>query len=514
MVGAGALALAGCATPPNGRSGGPPSGPTTDAPAPLQVDLTFEGAPEEGLRALSMLDGVTVDSASLARLRDAASQREARCAPLDLRVTMIARPDDPVDDDVVWRSDVQALWRDAVSIARIDWRTHPRLPLWPTAARNADLRHLDGAPRLPEASFLLTPRVLETLRRANAFNTLPGAGVIVFGLRGAMLADPSDAGRETTSVRLIEATPDHLNLRCVIGVWRQAGGRSSLTAYPASTVPNADQLELATRRRGRAVSNVLPTGLHRRTVWTHGEGSQIGALRHDLDAQACVLRVARTGDGPGELVADGWWDLRRRADGSDSRTTVFDNVHAGMFENFCQGPKFSSAGCCVIPGRYPTPTTPQGLWADFFLRLEKPMEQLAACVKKSRYDAQPGERGPDCRFPIDFMLLTGREACLAAGLGDNDYRARFSRLRYGSGVRPGEDVSIDADDRRGLDAVALWNQQRSVANPDAMGPLLFGLASQRTALWSQGANEGGAACGIVAWPAAVRARIKEGGAPT
>ncbi|MGR4866722.1 hypothetical protein [Caulobacter sp. LARHSG274] len=273
-------------------------------------------------------------------------------------------------------------------------------PAWATAAHNTDYRHLAGL-TAPE-TFDLSAGVLQTLADRNAFVFSGARPVRVVGLRGLVLADGSqEAGwAQSHSVKL--STPDHLNPRCLIGLWHPSDG--AIRLFSGSTVPQVANMFCSLATKGWGTS-LLPCGYYRFNAGTHKAASprpQPGALRNS--GTYIVLRTTS------DLTYDPF-------DKNEVWTFgAAHNIHAagpGL-----RNPRFDSSGCQVILGGYSADrTTSYGPWKSF-----QNAAGLAAADGKVV--------GP---LPADFyeyMLLTGLEASLAAagGAGFADYR----RLRPGS----------------------------------------------------------------------------------
>lgn len=272
---------------------------------------------------------------------------------------------------------------------------------WPSADRAADYGHL-SLYTAPSAKFALTSDVLRMLADRNAFSLKTSRPVIIFGLRGCEIADGAPSHPWAKSHDLVAASPDHVNSRCVLGIWRVQN--SMLSVYQASTVPAVKLMYTALGKRGLGTS-LLPTGLYAYAAGSHNitkpASLQRGALR--ISDSYIVLRATNELQYNPYLETTFW-------SGGDSH-----NIHAG-------GPavRFSCAGCQVVPGTY-TGTdrrTPTGEWAGF---------QKAAGLVDSTGEFIAADEGPT----FLYMLLTGKEAALAAQ-GSPAFANGYYRLRKGS----------------------------------------------------------------------------------
>jgi predicted chitinase/peptidoglycan hydrolase-like protein with peptidoglycan-binding domain len=276
---------------------------------------------------------------------------------------------------------------------------------WPTSDKEAPCyAHLlpeDGDPQVGTSTFEFSTADLQLLIAANGFKPEGHGDRIVFALRGARLQQ-KDSFENVDRVPLVEVRPDHRNFNCVIGILNARTGK--LSAFKASTVPNVEYItnyyrqmhNLPPFRDTRA--NMLPTGCYVFRIGTHG-GSIYPALRLtdpeklSEDGKVVVLRTSN--------------DLTYKLDDVWDPCVPYDHVHCAYSYD-----SFNSAGCLTICG----PST-EGPWARF-------QGVLKTIPRNNR---------------IDLVLLTGREASIAAALR-NDGRAGDSttvqkalgRLRPGS----------------------------------------------------------------------------------
>jgi endonuclease G len=277
-------------------------------------------------------------------------------------------------------------------------------PNWPPDNVSFDYGHIADVPNVGEP-FELTGEVLAKLCAANSFQRNPAATNVLFGLRGCLLAQGGDHADWTSRHALQATRPNHIDLRCVFGVWNTANNTVAL--FKGSTVPNVELMEK--QIEGTMKSNMLPTGMHQYSVGPHKGERQPGAF-----IQQTPLWVIRSKKTLGFAANDAgieWDDL----DGK----LPFDDIHAAILDARKKPPYFSSAGCQTIAGNY-LKGVPTGAWAEF--RKAAGLAHPLQFVTGSRQDTRDDGR----RF--DYVLLTGKEAQLAAA-GNT---ARLRTLRFGS----------------------------------------------------------------------------------
>lgn len=211
------------------------------------------------------------------------------------------------------------------------------------------------------------------------------------------------------SVSLVEATPDHRHLRCVVGVWNRAASGDTLAVFRGSTVPGAPLVQ-SYANAGTPRSNMRLCGYYWMKVGTHVGSSDVpvpGAWVHHGRIPVVRSRVDPVyGRNDPVLALD-------RA----------DNLHCAWSRRLGASIEFSSAGCLTVFGSYDSarkehldPVNEKG-WSTFRVR---------AGLTPTRYTAGLTTSPPDgTLFPL--VLLTGREARLAAA-GTGPTR----RLRFGS----------------------------------------------------------------------------------
>lgn len=160
---------------------------------------------------------------------------------------------------------------------------------WPNASRNApDTWHLPA--ELADTAFDLDAGLLQHLVATSHFApVIAGHGQVIFALRGCRIASGAQRAEDVARIRLIPATVDHENFRCLMGSWDTASGRLSL--FTASTVPRRTGMKRYYDKvnfgRGTTNCNMLPTGCYEYCVGTHVSRSR-GRVEY----------VLRQGDGP------------------------------------------------------------------------------------------------------------------------------------------------------------------------------------------------------------------------
>lgn len=252
------------------------------------------------------------------------------------------------------------------------------------------------------SEFELTADVLDLLIRANHFKPRGTNGLVAFGLRGGQLLG-GDIQEGQTSVKVKDTRPDHAAFQCTLGIYDTTA--RTLRAYTGSTVPNKDWMRNYYKKKHgiqphkSTDTNLLPTGCYIYRVNSHRGDSIKPALRMtnpdnlSADAECTVLRTHHDLS----YSNDDFWD----------NTTPYDNIHCAYSNG-----SFSSAGCQTIKGK-----NHEGAWGAF--------------------QAVIGALGWNAR--IDYILLTGREAAIAAAIirtGRADdaalVDATLGRLRVGS----------------------------------------------------------------------------------
>jgi endonuclease G len=326
---------------------------------------------------------------------------------------------------------------------------------WPTDNVSFDYAHLTGFPNSDEP-FELSAKTIEELL---ALSSLPRNAELprfLFGLRGCMLAGTGDRANWAPSHRVRTTRPNHLDPRCLIGVWN--GTDSTIALFKASTVPNVDLMEK--QIEGTLGCNMLPTGLHHYRVGPHRAPSQPGAFR-----QQTPLWVVRTRKNLAYAANDDgveWDDL--------NGNLPFDNIHAAMLSSRKTPPFFSSAGCQVVVGAYDGNRVPTGAWAEF---------------RKAAGLAHPLQIGsasdtPDDGRQFEYMLMTGKEAQLvASGAG-----SKLRSLRYGAAgdlvnelqdklaaeIAGAAPAKTGVFDRRTLGRVITWQKDKKTAPTGIISP--------------------------------------------
>ena len=331
------------------------------------------------------------------------------------------------------------------------WFTQPvgerPSPTWPQDNVSFDYAHLAAQPNSTNA-FELTVPVLEQLLELNSFQRDKQLPKLLFGLRGCMLPSNQDRAGFAANHRLTATRPNHIDPRCLIGVWDTTA--KAIALFKASTVPCADLMEK--QIEGSLACNMMPTGLHHYRVGPHRAPRQPGAFRQQtpLWVMRSKKKLQYAANDPDTL----WDDLNGEL--------PFDNIHAAMLSSRTKPPFFSSAGCQVVSGAYDANHIPTGAWAEF--RKAAGLHHPIKFTKGSASD-QDGQ-------PFDYALLTGKDAQLVAGGSGKAARA----LRYGSSGAPvsqlqenlagqlGTPVEKTATfDRNTLGAVVRWQVAKKIA---------------------------------------------------
>jgi endonuclease G len=338
-------------------------------------------------------------------------------------------------------------------------------------AKSADCAHL-GAP-LDPSPFEVSPALLDRHAAASRYKLPDRAAqpLVVVGVRGAALAGGGGPGVPAAA----ECDPDHIRLRCLLGVWNRREG--TVTLFPGSTVPDADHMwfHVVLARDGETTGpkcdrqgkpggsatqacNMLPPGLYAATVGKHNTNPGcllIGGL----------IMTRRTFDGMAYGISS--W--------APSAAGVGDHVHPAYWDNDeINVPKFSSAGCQVIAGGFDEPGGPfRRKWTEF----------RQALGMRPDHRTLPAT-GPADGTAIPYLLCTGRELRLLAG------GKSLPRLRHGSSGPEAEALAaaLGLKPRAGapLDGAAIaklvaWQADKKlpthgVATPEVAAALGFKLA--------------------------------------
>lgn len=269
---------------------------------------------------------------------------------------------------------------------------------WAADGWSADYGHL-GRPASSDP-FRFAAKDLDLLCTLNTFDVTSGQDEVLFGLRGCLVTGAT-GGSFREEVLLREATPDHEEFRCVIGVWKRS--TNQLAVFTGSTVPNPGGMrKQMTFGESENCCNLLQTGRYRYAVGNH-------KVVPNAFRQLEEVVVLRSHDDLMYETTD-FWD----------RCFPGDNIHPSWTSATA---KFSSFGCQTVSGAYTADDGHSGEWATF---------RSLAGVKGDGAD-QVGRR-------YIYVLLTGREAHYARFLndsgkaGDPVETAALRRLRFGSGI--------------------------------------------------------------------------------
>ena len=195
----------------------------------------------------------------------------------------------------------------------------------------------EAAPQPGDGTLLISEAHLVALWKRSLF-PIDGRGMILFGLRGCLPADPSATEfRSSHKVKLADV--DYRRMRCTIGQWRPGKG---FALFPGSTVPFVTLVDSATNRKGAGV-NQMGRGRYKNYVsgWhKRREGRKKGhwALlqESDISFQRTPSDVNYTPDDP--------WQAGRPGD------NIHCAFHMGAPDKLAES-RYSSAGCQVVAGR-------------------------------------------------------------------------------------------------------------------------------------------------------------------
>jgi hypothetical protein len=293
--------------------------------------------------------------------------------------------------------------------------------------------------------FAIGHKALARLFQASEF-ALPADDAILFGLRGALPTNESDAElRPERNVELQDI--DNVHPRCTIGVWDQKN--ESVAVFPGSTVPFKTSIEQGIPQGGQGTNQVMESYV------TYVPGKHPGNKGPDFQYPAFI----QSGDFPHRRTKD---DLDFDQDDDVFVAFPGDNLHAAFSESSGK-PFFSSFGCQVVCGfskRKHLNIQDMGMWPRF--------RDLAMGFRQKSYR---------------YALLQGREAQAAATTPDD---ALAAKLYFGSKGPLTEKVQkalktngfpaigIDGDFGRGTLTAVVAFQKRSGLNGD-------GIVGQNTA---------------------------------
>src|SRR5262249_33198282 len=128
-------------------------------------------------------------------------------------------------------------------------------PHWPADNVSFDYAHIAALPN-SEEPFDLSANVVQQLLTANSFQRDAQAPKVLFGLRGCVLAGSSDHTGWEASHKVRVTRPNHVDLRCLFGVWDTAN--NTIALFKGSTVPTFEYVEK--QAEGGMRCNMLPTG--------------------------------------------------------------------------------------------------------------------------------------------------------------------------------------------------------------------------------------------------------------
>jgi endonuclease G len=301
--------------------------------------------------------------------------------------------------------------------------------VWHAGETSIDLGHL-AAPKSSVTVRLDAALFRRALATCFIDETTLGSRVL-FGLRGARLANPGDfrSGRTfAKTVSFVEDTPDHMSPRCIVGVWDRASGL--FWATQASTVCNLAYLfGQAKAKTKETLCNLLPAGVYQYRIGTHRNGSNSRQpAAFILDSSVMVARnydEASLGFSRASL-----WEAR----GPD----VADNIHAAYYARPGM-PEFSSAGCQTLPGTvWDTKTRARhdGFWREFRIAAGlKPDPTILidpGNAKRISTTEDWNAKSPEAvKKRFNYVLMTGRELAILQGIKPADDRA-LAKLRRGA----------------------------------------------------------------------------------
>jgi hypothetical protein len=275
-------------------------------------------------------------------------------------------------------------------------------------------------------SFVMSANALKRYAALNHFAITPqplfrgGKQVgehlfVLFALRGAALDSPQSGW--AASYKVHEVFPDHLTRRCLLGVWDTQS--HMIAMFQGATVPDADWMwghvqacKKMTGAQTPSFANMMTPGMMTYAVGANGEIPGCLVLQDRLYPR----RINQ-----GDLIY-------RVSDWADSVTNPGDNIHCGWLDLWDDQsanelhyyPRFSSAGCQTVPGRY-----------DAAAKCHD--NEFAAFRRAAGLtDSFNRTSSIDDRTRFTYLLLSSREAkILAEGRAADEFGLGY-RLRIGS----------------------------------------------------------------------------------
>lgn len=289
--------------------------------------------------------------------------------------------------------------------------------------------------------FVIRHQDLKRLFSASEF-VLPAESAILFGLRGALPTNETDA--ELRSDRNVDLKDiDNVHPRCTIGVWDTKN--ETVAVFAGSTVPFKTSIEQGIPKMGQGTNQVMESYV------TYVPGKHPGNKTADFQYSAFI----QSGDFPHRRSKD---DLDFDQDDEVFVAFPGDNLHAAFSESSGK-PFFSSFGCqvvCGFPKRKAGNIADMGMWPRF--------RDLALSFKQKSYR---------------YALVQGRDAQAAATTPDG---ALAAKLYFGSKGTLTEKVQkaikangfptikVDGDFGRGtLTAVVAFQKQKGLNGDGIVG---------------------------------------------
>lgn len=195
----------------------------------------------------------------------------------------------------------------------------------------------DPPPQPTDGTLLISEAHLVALWKRSLF-PIDGRGIILFGFRGCLPADPSTSTDFAATHKVKLAAVDYKRMRCTIGQWRPGKG---FALFPGSTVPFIDLVRTAAANGGADVNqmgrgryrNYMPHWHKRSEGRRHGHWALV--QESDVSFQRSAGDVNYTPSDP--------WDTGRPG----------DNIHCAFHVGPASNPAeaiYSSAGCQVVAG--------------------------------------------------------------------------------------------------------------------------------------------------------------------
>lgn len=316
-----------------------------------------------------------------------------------------------------------------------------------------------------DGTLLISEAHLVALWKRSLF-PIDGRGIVLFGLRGCLPADPSTSMNFAATHKVELTAVNYRRMRCTIGQWRPGKG---FALFPGSTVPFTDLVQTAAANGGADV-NQMGRGRHRNYV-PHWHKRREGRRRgHWALVQESDVSFQRTAGDVNYTPSDPW-DTGRPG----------DNIHCAFHVGLDSKPAeavYSSAGCQVVAGTVERgrSNSETGPWKKFIAPFKGASAQSGA--EYVLFDGTELREVVQSKFAGKTVILRlGSEGDLVSDLqrklglsnpdrkfGKNTFRAvlKFQHANFGKSSDDGI-VGVETAGKLGLDLPA-FDFKAAIAN--------------------------------------------------